>query len=376
MENPSLPIRLPTTHKISAVRVFNFSPGPAVLPLEVLQQARDELLDWRGGGTSVMEISHRSKAFVDAAAQAESDLRELMSIPRNFKVLFMQGGASAQFALVPLNLTAPQAGVDYLNTGYWSRKSMTEAARYCRVHVAGDAGGDYTRVPAQQELQFSRNAAYAHYTPNETIGGVEFGYVPDAGAVPLVADMSSSILSRPVDVAKFGLIYAGAQKNIGPSGLTVLIVREDLIGHARPDTPHVFDYKAVADDQSMLNTPPTFAWYMAGLVFKWLKKAGGVSSIGERNMVKAQKLYAAIDASPLYRNPVAKDARSRMNVTFSIRKPDLDPVFLAAAAEAGLHGLKGHRALGGMRASIYNAMPLEGVEKLIAFMREFELRHA
>jgi phosphoserine aminotransferase len=376
MASPSWPTRLPTTLKISVVRVFNFSPGPAVLPLEVLEQARDELLDWHGGGTSVMEISHRSKPFVEVAAQAEADLRELMSIPRNFKVLFMQGGASAQFALVPMNLTSPQASVDYLNTGYWSRKALTEAARYCKVHVAGDAGGDYIGVPAQDELQFSRAAAYAHYTPNETIGGVEFGYVPETGAVPLVADMSSSILSRPVDVAKFGLIYAGAQKNIGPSGLTVLIVREDLIGHARPDTPHVFDYKAVADDQSMLNTPPTFAWYMAGLVFKWLKKAGGVSAIGERNTVKAQKLYAAIDASVLYRNSVAKDARSRMNVTFSIAKPELDPKFLAAAAEAGLQGLKGHRAVGGMRASIYNAMPLEGVERLIAFMREFELRHA
>jgi len=376
MENPSLPTRLPTTHKVSAVRAFNFSPGPAALPLEVLEQARDELLDWRGGGTSVMEISHRSKAFVDVAAQAESDLRELMSIPRNFKVLFMQGGASAQFALVPMNLTAPLATVDYVNTGYWSRKGMTEAARYCAVHVAGDAGGNYTRVPAQSELQFSGSAAYAHYTPNETIGGVEFGYVPDAGGIPIVADMSSSILSRPIDVAKFGLIYAGAQKNIGPSGLTVLIVREDLIGRARPDTPHVFDYQAVADDQSMLNTPPTFAWYMAGLVFKWLKSTGGLVAIGERNKLKAQKLYAAIDASPLYRNSVAKDARSRMNVTFTMNNPELDPVFLAAAAEAGLHGLKGHRVVGGMRASIYNAMPLEGVERLIAFMREFERRHA
>jgi phosphoserine aminotransferase len=357
------------------VRAFNFSPGPAVLPLEVLQQVRDELLDWQGGGTSVMEISHRSKAFLEVAAQAEADLRELMSIPRNFKVLFMQGGASAQFALVPMNLTAPLATIDYVNTGHWSRKGMTEAARYCKVHVAGDAGGNYTRVPAQSELQFSGAAAYAHYTPNETIGGVEFGYVPDAGGVPIVADMSSSILSRPVEVAKFGLIYAGAQKNIGPAGLTVVIVREDLIGRARADTPHVFDYQAVADDQSLLNTPPTFAWYMAGLVFKWLKRAGGVSAMGERNQVKAQKLYAAIDASQLYRNSVAADARSRMNVTFTIRKPDLDAAFLAAAADAGLYGLKGHRALGGMRASIYNAMPLEGVERLIAFMLEFERRH-
>ena len=356
------------------MRIFNFSPGPAVLPLEVLEQVRDELLDWHGGGTSVMEISHRSKGFLDVAAQAEADLRELMSIPRNYKVLFLQGGASAQFALVPLNLAAPQSTVDYVNTGHWSHKAIAEAGRYCKVHVAGDAGGNYTRVPAQAELQFSGAAAYAHYTPNETIGGVEFGYVPDSGGVPLVADMSSSILSQPIDVSRFGLIYAGAQKNIGPSGLTVVIVRDDLVGHARTETPLVFDYKAVADNQSMLNTPPTFAWYMAGLVFKWLKRTGGVAAAGERNRVKARTLYAAIDESLLYRNSVAADARSRMNVTFTLRKPDLDAVFLAAAADAGLHGLKGHRVLGGMRASIYNAMPLAGVEALIAFMREFERR--
>jgi len=357
------------------MRVFNFSPGPAVLPLEVLEQARDELLDWQGSGMSVMEVSHRGKAFVEVAAQAETDLRELMSIPRNFKVLFMQGGASAQFSLVPMNLTTPQATVDYVNTGHWSRKAMAEAARYCAVHEAADAGGAYVRVPAQRELQLSGGAAYLHYTPNETISGVEFGYVPEAGDVPLVADMSSSILSQPIDVSKFGLIYAGAQKNIGPSGLVVVIVRDDLIGRARRETPHVFDYKAVADDQSMLNTPPTFAWYMAGLVFKWLKNSGGVRRMGELNALKARTLYAAIDSSSLFKNAVAEDARSRMNVTFSLSKPELDPLFRAQAAEAGLQGLKGHRALGGMRASIYNAMPLDGVESLIAFMQEFERRH-
>jgi phosphoserine aminotransferase len=303
-------------------------------------------------------------------------LRELMSIPANFKVLFMQGGASAQFSLVPLNLSTPQSTVDYLNTGHWSQRGITEAARYCKVHIAGDAGGSYSRVPPQRELRFSGNAAYAHYTPNETISGVEFGYVPDTGGVPLVADMSSSILSRPIDVAKFGLIYAGAQKNIGPAGLTVVIVREDLIGRARADTPHVFDYQAIAESQSMLNTPPTFAWYMAGLVFKWLKAAGGVDAVGERNKAKAEALYAAIDASRLYRNSVAADSRSRMNVTFRLGKPELDREFLEAAAAAGLQGLKGHRALGGMRASIYNAMPMEGVNKLIVFMNEFEQRHA
>src|SRR5271154_5295246 len=318
------PTRQPTTHKISAMRVFNFSPGPAVLPLEVLETARGELLDWHGGGTSVMEISHRSKAFVDVAQEAESDLRELMAIPRNYRVLFMQGGASAQFSLVPMTLTAPHATVDYVNTGHWSQKAMTEAARYCKVHVAADAGGAYTRVPPQGELRFSPDAAYVHYTPNETIGGVEFGYVPDSGSIPFVADMSSSILSQRIDVAKFGLIYAGAQKNIGPSGLVVLIVREDLIGHARRETPHVFDYAAVVQDSSMLNTPPTFAWYMAGLVFKWLKRAGGLGAIGERNQAKAKLLYGAIDASQFYKNSVARDSRSWMNVTFNLNKPELD----------------------------------------------------
>jgi phosphoserine aminotransferase len=358
------------------MRAFNFSPGPAVLPLEVLERAQDELLDWHQSGMSVMEISHRSKDFVQVAGEAEADLRELLSIPRNYKVLFLQGGASAQFSFVPMNLATPQSTADYVNTGHWSQKAIAEAGRYCRVHVAGNAGGNYTRVPPQGELRFSDAASYAHYTPNETISGVEFGYVPETGGVPLVADMSSSILSRPLDVSKFGLIYAGAQKNIGPSGLVVVIVREDLIGRARPETPHVFDYRAAADSQSMLNTPPTFAWYMAGLVFKWLKKAGGLAAVGEHNRIKSQTLYAAIDASHLYENPVAKDARSWMNVTFILNKPELDAAFLADAAEAGLHGLKGHRVLGGMRASIYNAMPLAGVEALIAFMREFERRHA
>ncbi len=347
-----------------------------MLPLEVLEQAQAELPDWQHSGMSVMEISHRSKAFLQTAAEAEADLRELLSIPGGYQVLFMQGGASAQFSLVPLNLTRPQATVDYLNTGHWSHRAIAEAQRYCQVHVAGDAGGTYTRVPTQDELQFSDGAAYAHYTPNETISGVEFGYTPRTGGSPLVADMSSSILSQPIDVARFGLIYAGAQKNIGPSGLAVVIVREDLIGHARAETPRVFDYRAVADASSMLNTPPTFAWYMAGLVFKWLKKTGGLAAMGERNRTKAQALYAAIDGSWLYKNPIAKDSRSRMNVTFTLAKPQLDPVFLAEAAAAGLHGLAGHRVSGGMRASIYNAMPLAGVEALIEFMREFEHRHA
>jgi len=347
-----------------------------VLPLEVLEQARDELLDWRGIGASIMEISHRGKEFTQVAAEAEADLRALLSIPANYRVLFMQGGASAQFSLVPMNLAAAGSTVDYVNTGHWSRKAIDEAARYCKVHLAGDAGGDYSRVPPQAELRFSKDAEYLHYTPNETISGVEFAYVPETAGAPLVADLSSSILSRPIEVAKFGLIYAGAQKNIGPSGLVLVIVRDDLIGRARPETPRVFDYRAVADNQSMLNTPPTFAWYMAGLVFQWLKRSGGLAAIGERNRIKAETLYAAIDASELYANSVAKDARSWMNVTFHLKQPALNDAFLEAAAEAGLKGLKGHRVVGGMRASLYNAMPLAGVEALVGFMREFERRHA
>jgi phosphoserine aminotransferase len=357
------------------MRAFNFSPGPAVLPLEVLEQARDELLDWRHG-MSVMEVSHRGEAFMQVAAEAEADLRDLMSIPKNYRVLFLQGGASAQFALVPMNLAAAGSTVDYVDTGHWSKKAIAEAARYCKVQVAGDAGGGYTRAPPQDELRFSDTAAYVHYTPNETIGGVEFGYIPSTRGAPLVADMSSSILSRPVDVAKFGLIYAGAQKNIGPAGLAIVVVRDDLIGRARPETPLVFDYKAVADHDSMLNTPPTFAWYMAGLVFKWLKKSGGLAAVGERNRLKAEKLYAAIDGSHIYRSPVAEDSRSRMNVTFTLSNPAWDASFLHQAAQAGLENLKGHRVAGGMRASLYNAMPLAGVEALIEFMREFERRQA
>jgi phosphoserine aminotransferase len=358
------------------MRVFNFSPGPAALPLEVLEQAQGELLDWQHSGMSVMEVSHRGQAFEQVAAEAEADLRELLSIPRNYKVLFLQGGASAQFSLVPLNLTAPGSLVDYIHTGHWSQKAITEAARYCKVHIAGDAGGNYTRVPPQSELKFSEGASYAHYTPNETISGVEFSYVPRTGGVPLVADMSSSILSRPIDMAQFGLIYAGAQKNIGPSGLTVVIVREDLMGRARPETPQVFNYQSVAENHSLLNTPPTFGWYMAGLTFKWLKKAGGVAAMGERNRAKAQTLYAAIDASRLYKNSIARDSRSWMNVTFNLNKPGLDAEFLTQAGRAGLQGLKGHRVSGGMRASIYNAVSPAAVDALIEFMRDFERRHA
>ena len=358
------------------MRAFNFSPGPAALPTEVLEQARDELLDWNHDGMSVMEISHRGKAFMEVAAQAEADLRELMGVPGNYKVLFLQGGATGQFAFVPMNLTGEDSIADYVNTGHWSSKAIKEARRFCRVNIAADAGGEYLRVPPQSELKLRADAAYVHYTPNETIGGVEFGYIPRTGDVPLVADLSSSILSRPLDVSKFGLIYAGAQKNIGPSGLVVVIVREDLIGRARAGTPLVFDYKAVADDHSMLNTPPTFDWYMAGLVFKWLKRIGGVAAMGVRNRTKAETLYAAIDGSHFYRNSVAADSRSWMNVTFTLAKPELDVLFLQHAAASGLKNLKGHRVHGGMRASLYNAMPQAGVDALVAFMGEFERRHA
>jgi phosphoserine aminotransferase len=354
------------------VRAYNFSPGPAALPTEVLEQARAELLDWNGSGMSVMEVSHRSTAFLEVAAGAEADLRALLSVPEEYRILFLQGGAAAQFSLVPMNLTGAGDLVDYIDTGYWSKQAIMTARRYCRVHIAADAGGAYTSVPAQQDLQLSSAAAYVHYTPNETIGGVEFGYIPTTGAIPLVADMSSTILSRPIDVSKFGLIYAGAQKNIGPAGLTVVIVREGLLGHARAETPAVFDFRQVADQHSMRNTPPTFAWYMAGLVFKWLRNRGGLAAMQATNRRKAQLLYATIDSSALYRNVVAADSRSWMNVVFTLADPSLEDRFIEQAERAGLCNLRGHRAVGGMRASIYNSMPLDGVEALVDFMQQFE----
>jgi phosphoserine aminotransferase len=325
---------------------------------------------------SVMEISHRSKAFIGVAQEAENLLRELLGVPANYKVLFLQGGATGMFSAIPLNLTSADSTVDYINTGAWSKKAIGEAKRLTKVNVAADeAASSYSCAPEQGVLKLTAGAAYVHYTPNETIGGVEFSYVPATNGVPLVADMSSTILSRPIDVSKFGLIYAGAQKNIGPSGLCVVIVRDDLIGKARPGTPSVWDFKAMADEGSMLNTPPTFGWYFAGLVFKWLKSQGGLSAIGERNRVKARDLYRAIDESGFYRNPVSKNARSWMNVPFILAKPELDKTFLSEANAAGLTNLEGHRSVGGMRASIYNAMPLEGVQALTAFMKDFQRRH-
>ena len=353
------------------MRVYNFSPGPAVLPVEVLEQAREEMLDWHGTGMSVMEMSHRGKAFLSIAQQAEADVRELLGVPNNYKVLFLQGGATAQFAGIPLNLTAPDSVIDFVNTGAWSKKAISEAKRFAKPNVAADAGEPYTSIPALSTWKLSDNAAYLHYTPNETIGGVEFQFVPDVKNT-LVADMSSNILSRPIDVSKFGVIYAGAQKNLGPSGLTLVIVREDLLGHARPGTPSFMDYTAMAKDGSMLNTPPTYAWYIAGLVLQWLKRQGGLTAMGKLNQAKANKLYDTIDASSFYRNPVSKDARSWMNVPFTLAKPELDKTFTEEAKKAGLVTLEGHRSVGGMRASLYNAMPMEGVDALVSFMKEFE----
>ncbi|MGH8226607.1 MAG: 3-phosphoserine/phosphohydroxythreonine transaminase [Steroidobacteraceae bacterium] len=358
------------------MRVFNFAAGPAMLPLEVLERAQVELTDWQGSGMSVMEVSHRSKAFAAVAQHLEASLRELLRIPGGYKVLLLQGGATAQFAGVPLNLAAADATADYVNSGSWSKKAITEAKRFCNVHVAADESATrYNSVPAPGALELTPGAAYVHYTPNETIGGVEFPYVPDAGSVPLVADMSSTILSRPIDVAKFGVIYAGAQKNIGPAGLCIVVVREDLIGRGRPGIPAVLDYQAMARDASMLNTPPTLVWYMAGLVLDWVQAQGGLAAMAERNRAKADALYGAIDGSSFYRNPVARECRSWMNVPFTLADPELDKTFLADAAAAGLVNLAGHRSVGGMRASLYNAMPIDGVRALIEFMREFERRH-
>jgi phosphoserine aminotransferase len=358
------------------VRVFNFAAGPATLPLEVLQQAREELTDWQGSGMSVMEVSHRGKAFIACAEEAEAELRKLLAIPAHYKVLFLQGGGMGQFSAVPLNLAPPDSTVDYLNTGSWSKKALGEAKKYAKVNVVADeAASNYSTVPDAGALRFTPNAAYVHYTPNETIGGVEFPYIPETGTVPLVADMSSTILSRPLDVSKFGVIYASAQKNIGPSGLAVVIVRDDLLGRARTVTPAFIDYKEMAASGSMSNTPPTFGWYLAGLVFKWLSRHGGLSWIAARNKAKAAKLYDAIDSSGFYRNPVAKNCRSLMNVPFTLAKPELEKQFLTEAKAAGLVNLEGHRSVGGMRASIYNAMTPEGVDALIGFMKEFERRN-
>jgi len=357
-------------------RVFNFSAGPAVLPVPVLQQAAAEMLDWHGSGMSVMEMSHRGKEFIEIHAQAEADLRELMGIPKNYKVLFLQGGASAQFAVVPMNLLRGKAKADYVNTGQWSKKAISDAKKYCKVNVAASSESEnYTRAPKQSEWKLDPDAAYVHITTNETIGGVEFHWVPETGDVPLVADMSSHILSRPMDVSRYGLIYAGAQKNIGPAGVTIVIVRDDLLGQALPITPTVFDYKVQAENDSMSNTPATYGIYVAGLVFQWLKKQGGLTKMEQINRAKAALLYDYLDQTEFYLSPVAKDDRSLMNIPFTLRNADLDKAFIQETEAAGLTQLKGHRSVGGMRASIYNAMPIEGVQTLVKFMREFERKH-
>jgi phosphoserine aminotransferase len=358
-------------------RVFNFSAGPAALPQEVLEKAQAEMLDWHDAGMSVMEMSHRGKEFMSIAAKAEADLREVMAIPDNYKVLFLQGGASSQFAMVPLNLLRGKTSADYYRTGSWSKKAIAEAKRYCDVNVVADTeiDGKFTTVPDEGSVTFNPDAAFVHYTPNETIEGVEFPYVPDTGDVPLVADMSSTILSRQIDVSKFAVIYAGAQKNIGPAGLTIVIVRDDLLGETKDGTPAMFDWAVHAKNDSMYNTPATYGWYLAGLVFAWLKEKGGLAEMGEINQRKAEKLYAAIDASSFYANPVAINCRSWMNVPFTLPDADLDAAFLAEAKGKNLVTLKGHRSVGGMRASIYNAMPEAGVDALIAFMADFEKRN-
>ena len=357
-------------------RIYNFSPGPAALPASVLEQARGELLDWQSTDLSVMEVSHRGKLFTGLAAQSEATFRELLDIPEHYKVLFLQGGATMQFAAVPLNLAGPDDTADYVNTGNWSKKAAGEAERFLNVNVAADGvDRNYVTIPDPATWQVSDEAKYLHLAVNETVVGVEFHEIPEVSDAPLAADMSSTLLSRPVDVNRFGLIYAGAQKNIGPAGITVVIVREDLLDRARMETPSVVNYRVMADADSMFNTPPTFAWYVAGLVFQWIKQEGGLVGMGERNQRKARKLYAGIDASDFYSNPVDQRCRSWMNVPFTLADPELDAEFLKKSVEAGLANLKGHRLVGGMRASIYNAMPEAGVDALLAFMVDFEARH-
>ncbi|MEL7024672.1 MAG: 3-phosphoserine/phosphohydroxythreonine transaminase [Pseudomonadota bacterium] len=358
-------------------RIFNFSAGPAVLPEPVLQRVQEDLLSWGGSGMSVMEMSHRGKEFVGIAEQAEADFRQLMGISDDYTVLFVQGGATQQFGATVLNLAQPDDTVDYVVTGSWGKKAVKEAMRFANVNVAADAESNgYTDIPAWSDWQVSKKAAYLHYTPNETIGGVEFHEIPDSVIdAPLVADMSSTILSRPLEVSRFGVVYAGAQKNIGPAGLTIVIVRNDLLESRRDSVPTMLQYSAQAAANSMSNTPPTFAWYVAGLVFQWLIAEGGLDVMALRNQRKAETLYGAIDQSDFYQSPVPPRSRSRMNVPFTLASADLDAKFLELAGERGLKTLKGHRSVGGMRASLYNAMPQAAVDALVDFMGEFEKRY-
>jgi phosphoserine aminotransferase len=358
------------------MKVFNFSAGPAVLPRPVLERAAAEMLDWRGSGMSVMEMSHRGKEFISIAAKAEADLRTLLAIPASYAVLFLQGGAIAENALIPLNLLGAKKSADYVNTGEWSKKSIKEAKKYCQVNVAASSEDqNFTYVPGRETWKLSADAAYVHVCTNETIGGIEYHWTPDTGAVPLVADASSHILSRPLDVTKYGVIYAGAQKNAGPAGVTLVIVRRDLLERALPITPSAFHWKEQAENDSMLNTPPTYSIYIAGMVFEWLLEHGGLAAMESRNVAKAKLLYDYLDRSAFYRSPVRKEDRSRMNVPFKLRDESLDGAFLKGADERGLLQLKGHRSVGGMRASIYNAMPIEGVQALVEYMQEFEKKN-
>ncbi|MBN3114164.1 3-phosphoserine/phosphohydroxythreonine transaminase [Pectobacterium brasiliense] len=358
-------------------QIFNFSAGPAMLPVEVLRRAEQELCNWNGLGTSVMEISHRSKEFMQVAAESEQDLRDLLKIPSNYKVLFCHGGARAQFAAVPLNLLGERSTADYIDGGYWAHSAINEAEKYCTPNVIDVKMrvGELRGIKPMREWKLSDDAAFVHYCPNETIDGIAIEEEPDFGDKIVVADYSSSILSRRIDVSRYGVIYAGAQKNIGPAGLTLVIVREDLLGKARRELPSILDYQVLADNDSMFNTPPTFAWYLSGMVFKWLKEYGGLAEMEKRNQEKADLLYSAIDGNDFYRNDVAVANRSRMNVPFLLADSALDKVFLEESVAAGLHALKGHRVVGGMRASIYNAMPLEGVKALTEFMADFARRH-
>ena len=357
-------------------RVFNFSAGPAALPEPVLREAAEEMLDWHGSGMSVMEMSHRGKEFLGIHAEAQSLLRELLNVPANYRILFMQGGAIGENAIVPMNMLRGRKGADYVDTGEWSRKSIQEAAKYCAVNVAASAKATgYTSIPPRDSWKLEPGAAYVHICANETIGGVEYHFTPEVGEVPLVADMSSNLMSRPVSVAKYGLIYGGAQKNIGPAGLTIVIVRDDLLGGAHPLTPSAFNYKEQSDNDSMLNTPPTYAIYIAGLVFRWLKARGGLVAMEKHNRAKAALIYDCLETTDFYASPVAKDCRSLMNVPFKLRDASLDDAFLKGAQERGMVQLKGHRSVGGMRASIYNAMPVEGVQALVAYMKDFEASH-
>ena len=358
-------------------RFYNFCAGPAALPTAVLERAREELLDYQGRGLSVMEMSHRSPEFIAIARQAEADLRELLGVPENYQVLFLQGGATMQFSMIPLNLLGQGGSANFLHTGIWAKKARAEAEQLgFAVHTAGSSEANgHTRVPSQAEIALAADAAYLHYTANETIGGLEYNYIPEVD-VPLVCDASSNILSEPLDVSRFGLIYAGAQKNIGPAGLTLVLVRDDLLNQRSQRIPGLFDYQALAAADSMVNTPPTYAWYLAGLVFQWLKEdIGGLDAMAAINARKAAKLYAAIDASSFYSNPIEPHNRSRMNVPFVLADERLDKPFLAEAEAAGLLNLKGHRSVGGMRASLYNAVPEAAVDALVEFMADFEQRH-